>query len=336
VEAALARATAPAHADAIAAACRAPRFDADAIEREGERHASPVVPLVAALREAVGAEHAEYVHLGATSQDVLDTAAMLLARDAIGAILTDAGAAAAAAARLASEHAATPMIGRTLLRQALPTTFGLKAAGWLTAIDEACATLCAQELAVQMGGPVGARAPDVAERVAADLGLAAPTLPWPANRVRPAALSAALGVLTGALGKVARDVVLLAQDEVGEVRSGTGESSAMPHKRNPVAAVHVIAAATRAPGLVATMLAAMDAEHERAAGAWQAERPTLTALLELTASAAAWGRELLETLEVVPERMAENLRRIGGTPDLGASGSLIDRALSAHHHQETG
>ncbi|MGZ4269118.1 MAG: lyase family protein [Solirubrobacteraceae bacterium] len=336
VEAALARATAPEHAEAIAAACRAERFDAEAIAAEGERHASPVVPLVAALREAVGPEHAEFVHLGATSQDIVDTAAMLLARRAIDALSIDACAAADAAARLAAEHRDTPMIARTLLQQALPTTFGLKAAGWAVGIDGAIARLDAQPLWVQMGGPVGARDPAVAAAVAAELVLEVPTLPWHADRVGPASLAAALGVLCGALGKVATDVVLLAQGEVGEVRSGDGASSAMAHKRNPADAVAVRAAATRAPGLVATMLAAQgSAEHERAAGAWQAEWAALGDLLDVTEGAAAHARRMLETLEVVPERMAANLARVGGAPDLDATGALIDRALATHERQET-
>lgn len=335
VEAALARATVPEHAEAIAAACRAERFDAGALALEAERHATPVVGLVAALRAAVGPEHAEFVHRGATSQDVADTAAMLLARRAIDALWIDAGAAADAAARLAAEHRSTPMVARTLLQPALATTFGLKAAGWMTGIDGAIERLNAQPLWVQMGGPVGARSPEVAIAVAAELVLAVPSLPWHADRVGPASLGAALGVLCGALGKVATDVVLLGQAEVGEVRSGDGASSAMAHKRNPADAVQVRAAATRAPGLVATLLRAMDAEHERAAGTWQAEWPALRDLLDLAIAAATHGRRMLEALEVVPGRMAENLAAVGGVPDLGATGVLIDRALQTHTEQET-
>jgi 3-carboxy-cis,cis-muconate cycloisomerase len=335
VEAALARATAPEHAEAIAAACRAERFDAAALAAEAERHASPVVGLVAALRDAVGPEHAQFVHAGATSQDIVDTAAMLVARRAIDALWIDAGAAADAATRLADAHRATPMVARTLLQPALATTFGLKAAGWAVGIDGAIERLNAQPLWVQMGGPVGAREPSVAVAVAAELVLAVPTLPWHADRVGPASLGAALGVLCGALGKVATDVVLLAQAEVGEVRSGDGGSSTMAHKRNPADAVAVRAAATRAPGLVATLLAAMGAEHERGAGPWQAEWPALRDLLDVTAAAATHARRMLETLEIVPERMAANLAVGGGAPDLDAIGGLIDRALRTHDEQET-
>jgi 3-carboxy-cis,cis-muconate cycloisomerase len=193
-----------------------------------------------------------------------------------------------------------------------------------------------------MGGPVGIGPPAISTRVAAGLGLAEPVLPWHAIRVRVASIGSAVGTLTGVLLKVARDVTLLAQNEVGEVREGgssdRGASSAMGHKRNPVAAVSVIACARRVPGLVTTILASMEQEHERAAGAWQAEWGTLSDLLALGGSAASWGRDLLEHLEADPERMRENLRRLAAEgvaeaaePErhLGAASDWIDRALAA-------
>jgi 3-carboxy-cis,cis-muconate cycloisomerase len=180
-------------------------------------------------------------------------------------------------------------------------------------------------LAVQMGGPVGHRDPAVSARVAAALGLADPLLPWHTNRVLPVALASALGALAGALGKPARDVTLLAH--VREGVEGRGESSAMGHKRNPVAAVSVLACTRRAPGLVATMHASMEQELQRAAGAGQAEWGTLTELRRLTGSAAAGARDLLEHLEIDGEAMAAEA---GPDPDLGASAALIDRALEAH------
>ncbi len=351
-EAALARACAreglitAADAEAVAAACRADRFDLAALAGAAAQHASPVVPLVRALRESVGDELAGAVHLGATSQDILDTAAMLVARRALHPVLIDAGAAAAACVPIAEAHRLTPMAGRTLLAQALPTSFGLRAAGWLVGIDEARTRLAAirdGELAVQMGGPVGSRSPVIAAHVAAELGLAEPTLHWHTIRTRIAALAGALGALAGVLAKVARDVTLLAEDEIGEVREGAdagrGASSAMAHKRNPVAAVSVLACTRRVPGLVATLLGAMEQEHERAAGAWQAEWGTLADLLALTGSATAWARDLLERLEVDEARMAENLARLAraGVAEaadpghhLGAASELIDRALGAH------
>lgn len=330
-------------AEAIADACRGERFDLDEISREAAEQATPAVAIVRALRQQVGKENARYVHVGATSQDIIDTAAMLVAKRALEPIVADARAAARAAARLAEQHRDTVMSGRTLLQQALPTSFGLRAAGWLIGLHECSARLLAvreRELAVQMGGPVGARAPSVAEDVGAELGLVAPTLPWHTVRVRVAAVAGALGMLAGVLAKIARDVTLLAQNEVGEAKEGgdgRGGSTAMPHKRNPVAAVSVLACARRVPGLVATMLASMEQEHERAAGAWQAEWGTLSDLLALTGSAASWGCDLLEHLEIDRQRMRENLAAlaaVGVAPaaeperHLGAASELIDRALA--------
>jgi 3-carboxy-cis,cis-muconate cycloisomerase len=228
------------------------------------------------------------------------------------------------------------MIARTLLQQALPTTFGLRAAGWLVGIDDCCArlsTVAAAELAVQMGGPVGGGSPRIAARLAAELRLAEPVMPWGAIRVRPAILATALGTLAGVLSKVARDVTLLSQSEVAEVAEGeAGGSSAMAHKRNPVAAVSTLACTERVPGLVATILAAMEQEHERAAGAWQAEWGTHTQLLGLTGSAAAWAETMLGGLHVDADRMAANLADspTGDRPLPEGAQDLIDRALDAH------
>jgi 3-carboxy-cis,cis-muconate cycloisomerase len=291
-------------------------IDIAALGRDGAEHVSPVVPLAKRFPES---------HAGATSQDILDTAMMLVAGRALIPLLDDAGAAADAAGLLARRHRNTPLLGFTLLQPALPITFGLKAAGWMTAIDEARRELGSMPLAVQMGGPVGTRDPALAARVATELGLADPILPWHTDRVRPARLACALGILAGALAKVARDVTLSAH--VREGVAGRGGSSAMPGKHNPVASVSVIACAKRAPGLVATMLGAMEQEHERAAGAWQAEWGTITDLLRLTGSAAAWGRDLLEHLEIDGAAMRASA---GENPDLGAAGELIDRALEAH------
>ncbi len=350
-EAALARAEAsegliPAgSAEVITAACRAEGYDPDALGREAALHATPVIALVARLRSAVGEPHADYVHQGATSQDVIDTAAMLVTRRACAPLLEDAGAASAAAARLARAHARTPMVGRTLLQQALPVSFGLVAAGWSRVISDAAARLrglVENELPVQLGGPVGSASPELAAGVAAELGLCTPALSWHTNRVLPASLAGQLAVLAGALGKVARDVTLLAAQEVGEVQEGgggaRGASSSMSHKRNPVAAVSVLACSKRTPGLAAAMLSAMEQEHQRAAGAWQSEWGTLRDLLGLTASAAAWAREMLEHLVADPERMRSNLAAMAAAgaaqaanPEahLGAAEELIARVLSS-------
>jgi 3-carboxy-cis,cis-muconate cycloisomerase len=357
VEASYARARAtlglipPRHAEAIADACDAARYDPVALGREAARHATPVIGLVAALRAEVGDDVAPSVHTGLTSQDVVDTALMLTAHRALGPLLDDAGAAADAAALLAATHRLTPTLGRTLLQPALPTTFGAKAAGWLTALDEAALEVERVRrtvLAAQVGGAVGDRstlgehATAIATTMAEDLGLVHPTLPWHGDRRRPAQLAGALALLAGAAGKVAKDIILLAQGEVGEAREGTqdgegarGGSSAMAHKANPVSAVSAAACAARVPGLTATMLSVMDGEHERAAGGWQAEWETLRALVRATGAAVAWLRDLLERLEVDPARMRANLDALlGEDQDLhateAAAGALVDRALAAH------
>lgn len=354
VEAALAQALAgaglvpPAAADSIGAACTrvATAGLVGDLSAAAAADGNPVGPLVRRLREAVGADAAPYVHKGATSQDILDTAAMLVARRALEPLLADLSGTADAAAVLASTHRDTPMAARTLLRQARPTTFGLKAAGWMVGLDETAAALTRirqTRLAVQLGGAAGTLAaygsagPAVLERLAAELDLAVPVLPWHTIRTRPAELAGALGSAAGVLGKVARDVILLAQDEVGEVAEGApGASSAMPHKRNAVAAVSAAAAAAQAPGLVATLLAAMTQEHERAAGGWHAEWRPLPQLLTSVGSAAAWLRDCLEHLRVDPGALRANLDHLLGTlggadpvDDLAAAARLVDRALAA-------
>jgi 3-carboxy-cis,cis-muconate cycloisomerase len=325
-EAALARAVAPEDAaEAIAAACVADGFDVAEIGRSAADKGTPVPGLLAALRAKLPEEAAAHVHRGATSQDVVDTAAMLVARRALAPLLEDLSAAADACAALAERFRDAPMAGRTLLQQALPITFGLKAAGWLSGLDEAqleLANVRSNELALQLGGAVGTLAslgdegPAAVKKMARALELAEPPLPWHTLRTRPLRLACALGTAAGVMAKIALDVELLAQTEVGEVAEGGGEgrggSSTLPHKRNPVGAVAVSACAARVPGLVSTMLAAMAQEHERAAGAWQAESETLSDLLRLTGSAAAALRELLEGLEPDPERMRANLDATGG------------------------
>jgi 3-carboxy-cis,cis-muconate cycloisomerase len=339
-EAALARAEAGAglmsadDAEAIAAACDAGAFDVDELGRAAAASASPVVALVRALTGAVAGEAAGQVHRGATTQDVIDTAAMLVAHRALGPLLDDLAGAARAAAGLAVTHRDTVMAGRTLLQQALPVTFGVKAAGWMTGLDEAAARLLEvrrTRLAVQLGGAAGTLASlgdsgiDVLGRLARELGLAEPVLPWHTTRTRPAEVAGALGECAGVIAKIARDVTLLAQTEVAEVHEdvpGRGGSSTLPHKRNPVAAVSALAGALRAPGLVATLLQAMAHEHERAAGAWQAEWRPLGELLVAVGSAAAWLRDCLEHLVVDREQMRRNL-------DITRGALLAERVTTA-------
>jgi 3-carboxy-cis,cis-muconate cycloisomerase len=338
-------------AEAIAAACDPSRFDLAAIGQRAAVSATPVIPLVHDLTEAVPDHAKPFVHHGATSQDIVDTAAMLVAHRALGPIQADLTAAATAAARLAQTHKTTVMAGRTMLQHAFPTTFGLACAGWLVALDDARTGLTEvrrNRLAAQLGGAVGTLAAfdnkgaEVLSRFSDELGLAEPVLPWHTDRSRVADLAGALGATAGVLAKVARDVILLASTELGEVAEGGpgGGSSAMPHKRNPVHAVVISADAHRVPGLVATILAGMAQEHQRAAGAWQAEWGTLTELLRLTGGAAAHGRTLLDGLRVDPQRMRSNLDLTGQaimsaavadrlSPALGrtAAHDLVNRAV---------
>ncbi|MDG6109469.1 3-carboxy-cis,cis-muconate cycloisomerase [Dactylosporangium aurantiacum] len=324
-----------ADADAIAACARPEHFDAADLGARAEASGNPVVPLVETLRTLAGPAGPS-VHLGATSQDVLDTAGMLVAAQALRPLLADLAACADQAARLAREHRDTRMIGRTLLRQAVPTTFGLKAAGWLGGLDAARRRLDQvrrERLAVQLGGaagtlaPFGDDGPDLVEGLATILGLGEPVLPWHTERTRIADLAGALGAAAGIVAKVARDLTLMAQDEVDEAAGG----SAAADRRDPVAAVCALGSAGSAPGLVASLLAAMAHEHERAAGAWHAEWRPLRELFVCTGSAASWLRTALERLLVHPDVMRGNLARRGRpaeSPD--AAGVLVDRALQAH------
>jgi len=304
-------------AAAIADACVSLRPAPEELAAGAASAATPVPALVAALVRAVPPSAGPYVHFGATSQDIADSAAMLVVFRSLAPVLDDLGACADACAGLAVRHRDTLMAGRTLLRQAAPTTFGLVAAGWLTALDEVRVHLAAEratQTAAQLGGPVGTRAAfgvhggEVAALFAAQLGLAEPPLPWHTDRTRITRIAAALGTAAGALGKVARDTALLGQDEIGEAAEAAGgHSSAMPHKNNPAHGVIVAANVHRVPGLVATLMSGMVQEHQRAAGAWQAEWASLTELVRAVGGAAAHARELLSGLLIDTDRMQANL-----------------------------
>jgi 3-carboxy-cis,cis-muconate cycloisomerase len=324
VEAALAAAEAragvipAAAAQAIAALCEADRFDIEALGEGARRAGNPVEPLVRALTAAAG-DAGRYVHWGATSQDVLDSAAMLVARRALDLILADLDAVGAACAALAEVHRSTPIAGRTLMQQALPTTFGLKAAGWLVGVLEARSGLAAVRLAAQLGGAagtlaaLGADGPAVTAFFAEELELPEPALPWHANRVRVAELGAALDIAAGALAKVALDVVLLSQTEVAEVaESAAAGSSTLPNKRNPIGSTRAIACARRVHACAGVLTGGLAQEHERAAGGWHAEWQPLSDALALTGGAAEAVKEVLEGLEVDPQRMRANLDATGG------------------------
>ncbi|MPY97611.1 MAG: 3-carboxy-cis,cis-muconate cycloisomerase [Actinophytocola sp.] len=326
VEAALARAEADAglisaaHAEAIAAQCRAEYYDVASLGAATTGVGNPAAPLVRALTERVAGAAAGFVHFGATSQDIVDTAAMLVARDAVAALAEDVVACGDLLARLAADHLDTVQAGRTLLQHAVPVTFGLTAAGWLSGMDSAADRLTALTFAVQFGGAAGTvaalgeRGPDVVRHLAARLDLDEPMLPWHTERSRIATLAGALGGVSATVAKIARDITLLAQTEVAEAteQGSGGGSSTMPHKRNPIAAVSAAAAAAQAPGLVATLLSASAHEHQRAAGSWHAEWRPLRELLRSTGSAVRWLRTSLERLHVDVDRMRANAELTGG------------------------
>jgi 3-carboxy-cis,cis-muconate cycloisomerase len=304
-------------AEAIVAACDAERFDPPAIGRAARAFGNPAAPLVQALTEAVAGEAAGYVHWGATSQDVMDTASMLVARQGLELLEHELHGVAVACAELADDHRGTVMPARTLMQQALPTTFGFKAAGWLVGVLDARRLLAGVRLAVELGGAAGTLAalgsagPRVLAALAERLELEAPTVPWHSSRARVADLGASLAIAAGAAEKIARDVILLAQTEVGEVAEPAdgdrGGSSTLPHKRNPVGSAVAIACAARVRAESSILVGAMAQEHERAAGAWQAEWEALSRALAYTGGAAAAMREVLDGLEVYPQRMRENL-----------------------------
>ncbi|MGW9131546.1 3-carboxy-cis,cis-muconate cycloisomerase [Streptomyces sp. NPDC055681] len=340
-EAALTRAQsacglAPADAGrAVTETADADRFDVRDLALRARSGGNPVIPLVADLTAAVPEDARPYVHRGATSQDILDTAAMLVASRTLATVLDDLERAAGEVARHATTHRDTQMAGRTLTQHAVPTTFGLKAAGWRALILDARDRLTAvrASLPAQLGGAAGTLAAfsafsvaqedtdgrgeaDLLALVAAyarELGLAEPVLPWHTLRTPIADLAGALAFTAGALGKMAADVLTLSRTEIGEVEEEEwGGSSALPHKANPVHATLIAAAARRAPGLAATLYGSLTAEDERPAGAWHAEWEPLRDLLRLVGGAARDGAALAAGLRVVPYAMRENLQLTDG------------------------
>ncbi|SNT34691.1 3-carboxy-cis,cis-muconate cycloisomerase [Tardiphaga sp. OK246] len=328
-EAALARAEAtvgviPASAvTAIEAACKADQFDLAALAEAATRSGNLAIPLVKTLTAKVAkadAEAARYVHWGATSQDVIDSATMLGLRAAIDALLADLDRAIAGFAALAVKHRNTAVVARTWLQHALPMPFGLKLAEYASALHRSrlrLKRLRAEDLALQFGGAAGTLAAlgdkglVVAEQLAKELQLPLPDAPWHTHRDRIAEVASVLAILSGSCGKIARDVSLMMQTDVGEAFEPSGEgrggSSTMPHKRNPVASASALGAATMAPNLAATIFAAQIQDHERSAGPWHAEWPTLPTLLLVTSGALAAVVDIAEGLEVDAERMLLNL-----------------------------
>jgi 3-carboxy-cis,cis-muconate cycloisomerase len=328
-EAALARAEAavgviPASAAGpIADACNAQAFDLPALAEAATKSGNLAIPLVKALIANVtkaDADAARYVHWGATSQDVIDTAAMLTLRAAIDVLLSDIDRAIAGFARLAKQHRGTVMVARTWLQHALPMPFGLKLAEYAAALHRSrtrLQRLRSEALALQFGGAAGTLAAlgdkglRVAEQLAQELELPLPDAPWHTHRDRIAEAASVFAIVAGTCGKIARDVSLMMQTDVAEAFEPSGEgrggSSTMPHKRNPVAAATALAAATMAPNLAATIFAAQVQDHERSAGPWHAEWPTLPMLQLVTSGALAAIVDIAEGLEVDVSRMRVNL-----------------------------
>ncbi|UGY15765.1 3-carboxy-cis,cis-muconate cycloisomerase [Bradyrhizobium septentrionale] len=333
-EAALARAEVAcgvipaAAAGPIAAACKAESFDLAALADAATRSGNLAIPLVKALTANVAkadAEASRYVHWGATSQDVIDTATMLSLRAGIDALLADLNRAVAGFATLARAHRNTAVVARTWLQHALPMPFGLKLAEYAAALHRSrkrLQRLRRETLALQFGGAAGTlaalgnRGLAVATQLAKELDLPLPDAPWHTHRDRIAEAASVFAILAGSCGKIARDVSLMMQTDVGEAfepaGAGRGGSSTMPHKRNPVAAASALGAATMAPNLAATIFAAQVQDHERSAGPWHAEWPTLPSLMLVTSGALAAIVDLAEGLEVDAARMRSNLETTGG------------------------
>ncbi len=348
VEAALARAQAragmfcAADADAIAQACVDGHYDIEALATAAGRAGTPVIPLVAALINNVRQrrpEAARNVHRGATSQDVIDTALVLQMREGLTLIHSDLQGVGAAVCALTLAHRNTIMLGRTLLQPGPPITFGLKAAGWLAALDRSRSRLLVSAdaaLVLQFGGAVGTlaalgeRGIEVAEYLAAELTLPLPAVPWHAHSDSQVAVLCDLAILTGTLGKIARDISLMMQFELAEVAEpgggGRGGSSAMPHKRNPTASMLALAAHYRAPALASAMIGSLAQEGERGLGNWQSQWATIPDLFFGAAAGLSAMREALTGLTVYPDRCRLNLDRLNG---VGQAESVL-QALSAH------
>ena len=348
-EAALAQAQAvegllsQAEAAQIVAVCAQLSPDTGRLAVEAAHAGTLAIPLIAHLRAKLDdMEVQRKVHLGATSQDVADTVLMLQAREGRDLIVRECRRLQSALALLAARTAAMPALGRTLMQSAMPITFGLKAANWLAGIDGARARFereADRAVKLQFGGAVGTRAGlngkghAIAHRMAAILGFAFDPLPWHARRGDIAGVASALAILIGAAAKIARDVALLSQNEIGEVFepqvAGRGGSSAMAHKRNPVNCLLVLSAAIRAPGLAAAMIAGLPQEQERGLGGWQAEAPVLADLFILCHGAMKAMAITIEGLELDNARMAANLAAAGVGVDTGDAEALVTAMLAA-------
>ena len=330
-------------AEAIERAAKSARIGASDWAAEILAAATPAVPFIKALREQVHAENpdaAGYVHWGATSQDVCDTALVLLLKKSWAVLEADLRRLQQALITLSEQHESTVMLGRTLMQAAPPVTFGLKAAGWLGAISRSHERMEASfrdAFVLQFGGASGTLAAlgnqgiAVAEALAQELHLNLPDAPWHTHRDRLAGVICECGVLVGSLGKTARDIILLAQSEIGEVAEpaapGRGSSSTMPHKHNPVGCVAALAAANRVPGLVSNFLACMVQENERAAGGWQAEWSTIAAVIGAAGLALESMAEVAEGLSVNSARMRANIESTGGAVFAEKAAILLSKKM---------
>jgi 3-carboxy-cis,cis-muconate cycloisomerase len=331
-------------AAAVAQACDPARFELNRLAEGFALAATPVIAVVERLRELVPPTCRDAVHPGATSQDVVDSATMLIVRRAVHLLLDDADAVTGQLAALARAHRDAPMLGRTLGQHAAVTTFGAVCAARLVGVADAAAALAdlaRDRLAVQFGGPVGTLTaagelgPALVAAVAAELGLAEPVLAWHTSRGRIGQVASALGVLSGELAGVSLDVVLLSGGDIGEVAvARPAGSSAMAHKRNPAAAVLALAAAHTVPGLVAGLLAGSTQELQRASGRWQAEAAAITGLLRACGAVAVRTREATNGLQIRTEVMSAAVEafveRTGSPAGAGSAGVWVDRALSDH------
>jgi 3-carboxy-cis,cis-muconate cycloisomerase len=337
-------------AQKIAERCGTETFDLSAIAR-GTAHAGNIaIPLVKMLTEAVARrdeDAARYVHWGATSQDANDTGFLLQLHDALALVENDLARLSETLASLASVHRTTLVVARTWMQQALPTTFGFIVAGWLDAVlrhRQRLAEIRPRVLSLQFGGAAGTLAalrgdgPKVARALAGELQLTLPTAPWHTHRDRMAEIAAFFALLTGTLGKIARDISLHAQTEIGELIEpagpGRGGSSTMPHKRNPVTCAIVLAASTRVPGLLGTVLSAMPQEHQRGLGGWHSEWETLPEIVRLSGGALHHLTEMLPHLEVDAKRMRQNLDASHGLIFAEAvSTTIADRVGKMQAHE---
>jgi len=334
----------------IAQACLASLYDVDALGVAIASAGNSAIPLVKALGKWVAGEDPSaerYVHLGATSQDVMDTGLVLQLRRALALIEADLARLGDILAAQAQRYAAVPLAGRTWLQHATPVTLGMKIAGWLGAVTRSRQRLIELKprlLVLQFGGAsgtlaaLGEQAMPVAQALAAQLHLTLPEHPWHTQRDRLVEFASVLGLIAGSLGKLGRDISLLMQTEAAEVfepaAPGKGGSSTMPHKRNPVGAAVLISAATRVPGLVATLFSAMPQEHERSLGLWHAEWETLPEICRLVSGALQQALLVSAGLEVDPERMVRNLDLTQGLVLAEAVSIVLAQRLgrdTAHH-----